>query len=82
MYIHYTKLSDLWCEYMEYMRSVGVLYVCVGGSKLFNECSKIIPHFHSLTIPQKITFIMSYPNKQITDLIYSMYSHHKSLSFV
>ena len=29
-YIHYTKLSDLWCEYMEYMRSVICLleYVC------------------------------------------------------
>ena len=31
-YIHYTKLSDLWCEYMEYMRSV----FCLLGYDIMN----------------------------------------------
>ena len=30
-YIHYTKLSDLWCEYMEYMRSV----ICLLGYEIY-----------------------------------------------
>ena len=30
--VHYTKRSDLWCEYMEYMRSV----ICLLGYDIMN----------------------------------------------
>ena len=48
--------------------------------KLFNECTNYHPHFFSLTPLQKCLFTLSYPSKQITDLIYDMYLKHKSLS--
>ena len=39
-YINYTKLSDLWCEYMEYIRSV--IFICLLGYDIMNVISYIL----------------------------------------
>ena len=47
---------------------------------LFAECSLLSPNFYSYPSIQKNHFILTYPNQKISNYIYSMYIHRKSLT--